>query len=79
MHVRTGSSDRHWGGAVTIGKLRIRALAFCIAAALLGSGAALADAVKVMISGGFASAYRELGPQFEEATGRKLICSGPIT
>jgi molybdate transport system substrate-binding protein len=26
-----------------------------------------------MISGGFASAYRELGPQFEAATGRKLI------
>jgi molybdate transport system substrate-binding protein len=40
---------------------------------LLGSGAALADEVKVMISGGFASAYRELGPQFEEATGRKLV------
>src|SRR5258708_10675994 len=73
MHSRTGSSDRHWGGAVTIRKLRIRALAFCVAGALLGSGAALADEVKVMISGGFASAYRELGPQFEEATARKLI------
>ena len=57
---------------MTIGKLTIRALAFCVAGALLGSGAALADEVKVMISGGFASAYRELGPQFEEATGRKL-------
>jgi molybdate transport system substrate-binding protein len=73
MHVRTGPSDRHWGGAVTIRKLRIRALAFCVAGALLGSGVALADEVKVMISGGFASAYRELGLQFEEATGRKLI------
>ncbi|WP_312892998.1 MULTISPECIES: substrate-binding domain-containing protein [Paraburkholderia] len=58
---------------MTIGKLGIRALAFCVAGALLGSGAAVADEVKVMISGEFASAYRELGPQFEEATGRKLI------
>jgi molybdate transport system substrate-binding protein len=58
---------------VTIRKLRIRALAFCVAGALLGSGAAWADEVKVMISGGFASAYRDLGPQFEESTGRKLI------
>ena len=73
MHIRSGSSDRHWGGAVTIRKLRIYALAFCVAGALLGGGAALADEVKVMISGGFASAYRELGPQFEAATGYKLI------
>ena len=58
---------------MTIRKLRIRVLAFCVAGALLGSGAALADEVKVMISGGFAAAYRELGPQFEEATGRKLV------
>nr|WP_236720928.1 substrate-binding domain-containing protein [Paraburkholderia phytofirmans] len=58
---------------MTIRKLWIRALAFCLAGTLLGSGAALADEVKVMISGGFASAYRELGPQFEAATGRKLI------
>ena len=73
MHIRSGSSDRHWGGAVTIRKLRVYALAFCVAGALLGGGAALADEVKVMISGGFASAYRELGPQFEAATGYKLI------
>nr|WP_241018970.1 substrate-binding domain-containing protein [Paraburkholderia sp. Tr-20389] len=53
--------------------MSLRALALCIAAALLGSGAALADEVKVMISGGFAAAWRELGPQFEAATGRKLI------
>ncbi|MGT2471574.1 molybdate ABC transporter substrate-binding protein [Paraburkholderia terrae] len=58
---------------MTIRKLRFRALAFCVAGALLGSGIALADEVKVMISGGFASAYRELCPRFEEATGRKLI------
>ena len=58
---------------MTIRKLRNRALAFCVAGALLVCGTALADEVKVMISGGFASAYRELGPQFEAATGRKLI------
>jgi molybdate transport system substrate-binding protein len=58
---------------VTGRKLRVHALVFCVAGALLGSGAAWADKVKVMISGGFASAYRELGPQFEEATGNKLI------
>lgn len=58
---------------MTIRKLRIRALAYCVAGALLGSGAALAGEVKVMISGGFAAAYRELDPQFEGATGRKLI------
>ncbi|SOE53863.1 molybdate transport system substrate-binding protein [Burkholderia sp. OK233] len=58
---------------MSIRKPWIRTLAFCVAGALLGSGTALADEVKAMISGGFASAYRELGPQFEEATGRKLI------
>jgi molybdate transport system substrate-binding protein len=54
-------------------KLRVRALVFCVAAALLSSVAASADEVKVMISGGFASAYRALGPQFEEAAGDTLI------
>ncbi|WNC93557.1 substrate-binding domain-containing protein [Paraburkholderia sp. FT54] len=58
---------------MTIRKLKICALAFSVAGALLSSVAAWADEVKVMISGGFASAYRELGPQFEEVTGRKLI------
>jgi molybdate transport system substrate-binding protein len=60
------------GGAVTVLKLRICTLVFCVASAFLGSGAASADEVKVMISGGFASAYRYLGPQFEEATGDTL-------
>jgi molybdate transport system substrate-binding protein len=41
--------------------------------ALLGNGTASADEVKVMISGWFAPAYRELGPQFEEATGDTLV------
>lgn len=58
---------------MTCRKLRVQALVFCVAGALLGRGAASADEVKVMISGGFASAYRELGPQFEEATGDTLV------
>jgi molybdate transport system substrate-binding protein len=58
---------------VTCSKLRVHALVFCVAGALLGSVAASADEVKVMISGGFASAYRELGPQFEEAAGETLV------
>lgn len=58
---------------MTSRKLRVRALVFCVTGALLGSGAVSADEVKVMISGGFASAYRELGPQFEEATGNTLV------
>ncbi|MGA7814324.1 MAG: substrate-binding domain-containing protein [Caballeronia sp.] len=62
-----------WGAAVTCRKLRVHALVLCVTGALLGSGAASADEVKVMISGGFASAYRELGPQFEEATGDTLV------
>lgn len=57
---------------MNIRTLRIRALTLCVAATLLGNGTASADDVKVMISGGFASAYRELGPQFEETTGRTL-------
>jgi molybdate transport system substrate-binding protein len=54
-------------------KLRVHALVFCVVGALLGSGAASAEEVKVMISGGFASAYRGLGPQFEEMTGDTLV------
>jgi ABC-type molybdate transport system substrate-binding protein len=58
---------------VTCCKLRIHALVLCAVGALLGSSAVSADEVKVMISGWFASAYRELGPQFEEATGDTLV------
>jgi molybdate transport system substrate-binding protein len=45
----------------------------CVAGALLSGGAATADEVKVMISGGFASTYRDLGSQFEEETGETLV------
>jgi molybdate transport system substrate-binding protein len=58
---------------VNIHKLRVRTLAFCLALALLGSSAAWAGQVKVMMSGWFAPAYRELGPQFEEATDNTLV------
>ncbi|MGV2292547.1 substrate-binding domain-containing protein [Trinickia sp. YCB016] len=58
---------------MTIHKLRVRTLALCVTLALLGQSAALAGEVKVMISGWFAPAYRELGPQFEEATGDTLV------
>ena len=58
---------------MTCRKLKVYALVFCVAGALLGSVAASADEVKVMISGGFASAYRALGPQFEEAAGDTLV------
>ncbi|WP_321963262.1 substrate-binding domain-containing protein [Paraburkholderia sp. J7] len=52
---------------------RVRTLAFCIALALLGPDACLADQVKVMMSGWFAPAYRELGPLFEDETGNTLL------
>jgi molybdate transport system substrate-binding protein len=64
---------------VTRRKLRVHARVFCVAAALMAGGAAsvsasaLADEITVMIAGGFASAYRDLGLQFEEATGETLI------
>ncbi|TDQ85292.1 substrate-binding domain-containing protein [Paraburkholderia silvatlantica] len=39
---------------------------------LLGPSACLADQVKVMMSGWFAPAYRDLGPQFEDESGYTL-------
>jgi len=44
---------------------------------VLATGATAAD-VKVMISAGFFSVYKELGPVFENATGHKLVTTrGP--
>ena len=44
---------------------------------VLAPGALAAD-VKVMISAGFFSVYKELGPAFEKSTGHKLITTrGP--
>ncbi len=56
----------------------LRALALGIAAALLLAGAANAAEVRVMISGGLTAAYKALVPEFEKATGNKVITAyGP--
>src|SRR6187397_377249 len=53
-----------------------RLLAVLIAA--LVASAASASEIKVMISAGFFSVYKELGPAFEKASGHKLITTrGP--
>jgi molybdate transport system substrate-binding protein len=48
-----------------------------LVAIVLGPGATAAD-IKVMISAGFFSVYKELGPAFEKSTGHKLVTTrGP--
>ena len=49
-----------------------RRLAAAIAVALLGATPALAAEIKVMTSGGFTTAHKELAPEFERATGHKI-------
>ncbi|PKU23281.1 extracellular solute-binding protein [Telmatospirillum siberiense] len=49
-----------------------RAAAWGAACFLLLTGAAHAEEVKVMISGGMAAAYRELTPEFEQKTGHHI-------
>src|SRR6201996_5238868 len=57
---------------------RFRKLFAGVAALLLVSGAADAAEVHVMISGGLAPAYNALVPEFEKATGNKVVtASGP--
>jgi molybdate transport system substrate-binding protein len=52
--------------------------AFVAAAALLVAATAHAAEVRVMISAGFYNVYAQLGPQFEKATGHKLVTTrGP--
>ena len=51
-----------------------RAAALGIAGVLL-LGTADAAEIKVMLSGGFSTAYRELVPEFERATGHKVTTS----
>jgi len=54
----------------------LRILAFLIAG-LAASAASAAD-IKVMISAGFFSVYKDLGPAFENSTGHKLVTTrGP--
>src|SRR6201746_496552 len=56
----------------------LRALALGFTTALLLSGAANAAEVRVMISGGLTAAFKALAPEFERATGNKvLIAYGP--
>jgi molybdate transport system substrate-binding protein len=55
----------------------LRALASALFFLLLPAAATAAD-IKVMISAGFFSVYKELGPAFEKSTGHKLITTrGP--
>ena len=58
--------------------LKIRVLVFVAAAALWLAGTAQAAEVHVMISGGLSAAYNALVPEFEKATGNKVITAyGP--
>src|ERR1700730_5593547 len=57
---------------------RIRALSLGLAATLLLAGSASAAEVRVMISGGLTAAYQALVPEFEKATGNKVLTAfGP--
>jgi molybdate transport system substrate-binding protein len=47
--------------------------ALAVAGFFLLTGAAAAADITVMISGGYAPAYNELVPQFEQATGNKVV------
>ena len=58
--------------------INIRALALGILSAFLLSSAASAAEVRVMISGGLTAAYKALVPEFERATGHKVLTAyGP--
>ena len=52
---------------------RSRTAAFLLAAALLSAQAASAAQITVMVSGGFSEALTELAPQFERATGHRIV------
>src|SRR5260370_5261053 len=55
-----------------------RSLVLGLAGALLLAGSASAAEVRVMISGGLTAAYKELVPEFERATGNKVLTAyGP--
>ena len=55
-----------------------RRWALGLAAVLLLSGAASAAEIRVMISGGLTVAYKVLVPEFERATGHKVLTAyGP--
>jgi molybdate transport system substrate-binding protein len=52
---------------------RARTAASIIAALLLTEFAVAADEIKVMTSGAFTAAYLELAPEFERATGHRIV------
>jgi molybdate transport system substrate-binding protein len=57
---------------------RIHALSLGLAASLLLAGPASAAEVRVLISGGLTAAYQALVPEFEKATGNKVLTAfGP--
>jgi molybdate transport system substrate-binding protein len=56
----------------------LRALALGVVSAILISATASAAEVRVMISGGLSAAYKALVPEFERATGHKVLTAyGP--
>jgi molybdate transport system substrate-binding protein len=56
----------------------LRALAAGLLCLVLLPAAAIAADIRVMISAGFFSVYKELGPAFEKSTGHKLVTTrGP--
>ena len=55
--------------------LRLRTRVAFAASLVLFAGAAYGQDVKVMISGGFTAAYLDVVPEFERATGNKLVTS----
>ena len=62
---------------MTSRRLVFRAVVLALACALIAGQASAAD-IKVMISGGFSAAYRELIPRFEHATGDTVeTAAGP--
>src|SRR5260370_24023828 len=64
--------------AMRLNSTYFRALALGFAATLALSGAARAADVRVMISGGLTAAYTALVPEFERATGHKVLTAfGP--
>jgi molybdate transport system substrate-binding protein len=61
-----------------LNSITFRSFSLGILGALLLSGAASAAEVRVMISGGLTAAYKALVPEFERATGHKVLTAyGP--
>ena len=54
------------------------AILFAFLIAIVSASSTIAADIKVMISAGFFSVYKDLGPAFEKSTGHKLITTrGP--